>query len=81
MNSILSLNKIHGEILIVDDKSRDKTIKIVEELMLKYNNLRIIVRHTDHGLSQSVVEGFRQANSNAFMVIDADFFHPPMRRH
>lgn len=77
VNSTLSLNKIHGEILIVDDESRDKTIKIVEELMLKYNNLRIIVRHADHGLSQSVVEGFRQANSNAFLVIDADFSHPP----
>lgn len=77
VNSTFSLNKIRGEILIVDDESRDKTIKIVEELMLKYNNLRIIVRHTDHGLSQSVVEGFRQANSNTFLVIDADFSHPP----
>lgn len=77
VNSTFSLNKIRGEILIVDDESRDKTIKIVKELMLKYNNLRIIVRHTDHGLSQSVVEGFRQANSNTFLVIDADFSHPP----
>jgi len=42
VNSTLSLNKIHGEILIVDDESRDKTIKIVEELMLKYNNPLVI---------------------------------------
>ncbi|WP_410509786.1 glycosyltransferase family 2 protein [Methanosarcina hadiensis] len=73
----LSTNKIHGEILVVDDESRDKTIKIVQDLTLKYNNLKIIVRHSDHGLSQSVVEGFRQANSDIFMVIDADFSHPP----
>jgi dolichol-phosphate mannosyltransferase len=78
VNSTLSSNNIRGEILIVDDESRDETIKIVQELMLKYNNLRIIVRHEDHGLSQSVVEGFRQANSNIFMVIDADFSHPPV---
>lgn len=78
VNSTLSSNQICGEILIVDDESRDKTIKIVKELMLKYSNLRIIVRHADHGLSQSVVEGFMQANSNTFLVIDADFSHPPM---
>jgi len=78
VNSTLSSNKICGEILIVDDESRDKTIKIVQKLMLKYNNLKIIVRHADHGLSQSVVEGFRQANSNTFLVIDADFSHPPV---
>ncbi len=78
VNSILSANNICGEILVVDDESRDKTIRIVQDLTLKFNNLKIIVRHADHGLSQSVVEGFKQANSDILMVIDADFSHPPM---
>ena len=78
VNSTLSANNIRGGILVVDDESRDKTIKIVQNLTLKYNNLKIIVRHEDHGLSQSVIEGFKQANSDIFIVIDADFSHPPV---
>ncbi|MCO5382275.1 MAG: glycosyltransferase [Methanosarcina barkeri] len=78
VNSILSANNICGEILVVDDESRDKTIRIVQDLTLKFNNLKIIVRHADHGLSQSVVEGFNQANSDILLVIDADLSHPPI---
>jgi dolichol-phosphate mannosyltransferase len=76
VNSAFSANNIRGEILVVDDESRDKTIQVVQDLSLKYNNLKIIIRHADHGLSQSVVEGFKQANSDIFLVIDADFSHP-----
>jgi len=77
VNSTFLSNNISGEILVVDDESRDKTIEIVQNLTLKYNNLKIIVRHEDHGLSQSVIEGFKQANSDIFLVIDADYSHPP----
>jgi dolichol-phosphate mannosyltransferase len=77
VNSTLISNNIYGEILVVDDESRDKTIEIVQNLTSKYSNLKIIVRHEDHGLSQSVIEGFKQAYSDVFIVIDADFSHPP----
>jgi dolichol-phosphate mannosyltransferase len=77
VDSVFSVNKIRGEILVVDDESRDETINIVQCLTQRYNNLKIIVRHTDHGLSQSVLEGFKKANSDIFLVIDADFSHPP----
>lgn len=78
VDSAFSVNKIHGEIIVVDDKSRDETIEIVQCLTIKNNNLRLIVRPEDHGLSQSILEGFKHADSNIFMVIDADFSHPPI---
>ncbi|HWQ63731.1 MAG TPA: glycosyltransferase, partial [Methanospirillum sp.] len=31
----------------------------------------------DHGLSQSVVDGFSRAQNNLLIVMDADFSHPP----
>ncbi|MCQ1536904.1 glycosyltransferase family 2 protein [Methanosarcina sp. KYL-1] len=77
VNSSFSKSGISGEILVVDDESRDETIEIVRNISRKCGNVRIIVRHEDHGLSQSVVEGFKQANSELFLVIDADFSHPP----
>ena len=62
---------------MVDDASKDRTIPIVREIADRCDNVRLVVRRDDHGLSQSVVEGFRSARSDILQVIDADFSHPP----
>ena len=77
VDAVFTRHGIHGEILVVDDNSPDRTIKIVNDLKKTKNNLNLIVRFEDHDLSQSVVEGFRHADSDIFLVIDADFSHPP----
>jgi dolichol-phosphate mannosyltransferase len=77
VDAILSKSSLNGEILVVDDNSPDDTIGIVNELKKTKNNLNIVVRERDHGLSQSVVDGFRQAQSDIFLVMDADLSHPP----
>jgi dolichol-phosphate mannosyltransferase len=68
---------IKGEILIVDDNSSDRTIALVNTLKKTKANLNILVRIADHGLSQSVADGFTHASSEIFIVIDADLSHPP----
>jgi dolichol-phosphate mannosyltransferase len=77
VDAVLKKNAIHGEILVVDDNSPDKTIEIVNGLKSTLPDLHLIVRKEDRGLSQSVVEGFRNANSDIFLVMDADRSHPP----
>ena len=77
VNGVFQRSGIRGEILVVDDSSRDRTIPIVEEIAGRDGNVRLIVRKEDHGLSQSVVEGFSEAHSDILQVIDADFSHPP----
>lgn len=74
--SELNKNNINGEILVVDDNSSDGTIDAVKNLQKTYSNLNLIVRLDDHGLSQSVVDGFFKAQSDIIQVIDADFSHP-----
>ncbi|MDO5844313.1 MAG: glycosyltransferase family 2 protein [Methanocorpusculum sp.] len=74
--SVLNKSEIDGEILVVDDNSKDGTIDAVKNLQKSYSNLNLIVRLEDHGLSQSVVEGFFKAQSDIIQVIDADFSHP-----
>jgi dolichol-phosphate mannosyltransferase len=71
-------SKINGEILIVDDNSSDGTIKIVNTLKNTKANLNLLVRKKNHGLSQSVADGFSHALSDFFIVIDADLSHPPV---
>jgi dolichol-phosphate mannosyltransferase len=77
VETVLSRNAINGEILVIDDNSPDRTIEIVSNLKKTKPNLNFIVRKEDPGLSQSVVEGFRQAQSDVFLVMDADLSHPP----
>jgi dolichol-phosphate mannosyltransferase len=77
VDAVFSQNRINGEILVVDDNSPDRTIEQVRELQKTRPYLSLVVRTQDHGLSQSVVEGFRKAQSDIFLVIDADLSHPP----
>ena len=77
VNGVFAESGIHGEVLVVDDSSKDRTIPIVQGIAGRRENVRLIVRRDDHGLSQSVVEGFGAAHSDILQVIDADFSHPP----
>ncbi|MDO8873222.1 MAG: glycosyltransferase family 2 protein [Methanoregula sp.] len=77
VDAVFKRNNLNGEILVVDDNSPDGTISIVNEIKKTRPNVNIIVRLVDHGLSQSVAEGFVQASSDILVVIDADLSHPP----
>ncbi len=68
---------IHGEIVVVDDGSTDRTHELVRSHPNYRKNLRLLVRREDHGLSQSILDGFRAAHSPILLTIDADFQHPP----
>lgn len=68
---------IRGEIIVVDDNSPDGTADIVSACKTRIKNLRVIVRTHDPGLSQSVVEGIENANSEICLIMDADGSHPP----
>ncbi len=63
------------ELVLVDDDSRDGTEEIVRELSLQW--VRLIVRTSNRGLSQAVLEGLRSSDRDVFVVMDADLSHPP----
>lgn len=77
VDAVFRQNNLNGEILVVDDNSPDQTISIVNEIKTEKSNVNIIVRLVDHGLSQSVADGFIHASSDVLVVIDADLSHPP----
>ena len=78
VDAVFHEHSLHGQILVVDDNSSDATISIVNELKRTKENVEILIRTQDHGLSQSVADGFSHASSDVFVVIDADFSHPPV---
>lgn len=78
VDAVFRENSLNGQVLVVDDNSSDGTIPAVTDLKRIHPNFDILVRTEDHGLSQSVADGFRHAASDVFVVIDADFSHPPV---
>jgi len=64
-------------IVIVDDNSPDKTADIIKKEFINRYPLKLIVRESKKGLASAVVEGFKCAEGNIFVVMDADLQHAP----
>ncbi|KQM11868.1 hypothetical protein AOA80_05925 [Methanomassiliicoccales archaeon RumEn M1] len=65
-------------VLVVDDNSIDGTVEAVHELMERYPSVRIMVRDPkDRGLTASLMDGIVNTATEHFIVMDADFQHPP----
>ena len=63
------------ELLIVDDDSRDGSVELVAARPEPW--VQLIVRTTDRGLSQAVLEGLRRARGDVLVCMDGDLSHPP----
>lgn len=69
---------IEAHILIIDDNSPDNTKKIIEELMLEYNNIKLIVREKKLGLDTAhkyIFEYSIKNNYDYLITLDADLSH------
>lgn len=70
--------ELHGELIIVDDDSRDGTDEIVGSLA-RVLPVRLITRTGERGLSSAVLRGIEAARHELLVVMDADLSHPPER--
>jgi dolichol-phosphate mannosyltransferase len=62
-----SIKKVNYEIVIIDDFSTDNTLKIVNELINKYSNIRII-KNNKKGLGGAINAGI-SSSKNKFLCI------------
>ncbi len=74
--AVLAAEGISGEMIIVDDDSRDGTVEVVNALA-QAHPIRLITRVGERGLSSAVVRGFNEANHDLLLCMDADLSHPP----
>jgi len=63
------------DVLFMDDDSRDGSEEVVRNLSRAW--VQFVVRTTDRGLSQAVLEGLRRARGDMLVVMDADLSLPP----
>ena len=67
---------IQYEILVIDDSSLDKTPEIAEKLLSGQGRVIRRISNTK-SLSLSILEGIKEAQGDAIVVMDADLSHPP----
>lgn len=60
------------EVVAVDDGSADKTSKILEELKLLYNNLKIIHHFNNKGYGAALISGIKNSEKDLVLIMDAD---------
>ncbi len=67
-----------SSIIVVDDNSEDGTGNIVRSIAVGNDRVRLMIRDPkDRGLSASIFEGILSVKDDLFVVMDADFQHPP----
>ncbi len=65
------------ELIVVDDDSPDRTWEVAESLTREYQQLRVMRRQNERGLSSAVIRGWQAARGSVLGVIDGDLQHPP----
>jgi len=63
-------------VVVVDDNSKDGTQDVVLNLSKSYP-VKLIARPGKLGLASAVIDGINAQQADAYIVMDADFSHPP----
>lgn len=67
-----------ASIIVVDDHSRDGTPQKAKDFASKGNDVIVVERDpSDKGLTASIFDGILHSKTEFFVVMDADFQHPP----
>lgn len=70
--AIAPLKRYQFELIVVNDHSKDQTVKIAEE-----NGARVIHNSKRPGKGNALRAGFEAARGNIFLMLDADGSHRP----
>lgn len=72
IKSVVNQNFSKYEIIIINDGSKDKSLKIIEEYLSKENVEYTIINQTNQGLSAARNRGIKEAKGNYICFIDSD---------
>jgi len=68
----------NASIVVVDDHSKDGTADIALEFGKGRARVQVVQRDpSDRGLTASIMDGIKHTETKYFVVMDADFQHPP----
>ena len=88
-NEVESINELHKqivkaledystyEIIFIDDGSSDGSVEIIKKMCELDNSIQLIQFHRNYGKSAALAEGFKHANGNYIITMDADLQDDP----
>ncbi len=74
---VMQANNYTYEVIMIDDGSRDNSWNVVKELSAKNSNIRGIKFQRNYGKSAALNEGFKAAQGDYVMTMDADLQDSP----
>lgn len=77
MNVMLSMDEQDFEIILVNDGSKDKTLKLMREYAEKDSRIRYISFSRNFGKEAAIYAGLKSATGDYVSLIDADLQDPP----
>ena len=77
ISRVMNANNYSYEIIFVDDGSADNSWKVIEELRRKNPNIKGIKFQRNYGKSAGLNEGFRAAEGDVVITMDADLQDSP----
>ena len=69
-----SYEKGKTELIVVDDKSEDKSIEILNQLSKTYENLKVFENEKNLGFSSSVNTGVKASNGEIIILLNTDVY-------
>ena len=83
-NFVLETNKVietlpdyNFRYILVDDGSRDRTYLVMKKLAKEFDNIKYISFSRNFGKEAAMYAGFKHADADYVIVMDADLQHPP----
>ncbi len=77
IESVMAANRYRYEVILVDDGSTDNSWDVIAALRLQNENIRGIKFQRNYGKSAALNEGFRAAQGDVVITMDADMQDSP----
>ncbi|MFE7063735.1 glycosyltransferase family 2 protein [Sutcliffiella sp. NPDC057660] len=72
IKSVIEQTYQFWELIVIDDGSRDNTVRIIKELSIKDTRIKLYINETNQGVSATRNRGITLANGNWIAFLDSD---------
>ncbi|MUG96749.1 glycosyltransferase [Scytonema sp. UIC 10036] len=72
INSVINQSVPVSEIIVVDDKSTDDSVKILQDNFANHETVNLVLKEVNQGQLSSFNEGFNRASGDIICFLDAD---------